>query len=44
MAATLPTEGFDAEAARAWLDFVASDAAFKILERYGFRRFVVKPQ
>jgi ABC-type Fe3+ transport system substrate-binding protein len=33
-----------AEAARAWLDFVASDAAFKILEQSGFRRFVVKPQ
>jgi ABC-type molybdate transport system substrate-binding protein len=33
-----------AEAARAWLDFVGSDAAFKILEHYGFRRFVVKPQ
>jgi ABC-type molybdate transport system substrate-binding protein len=32
------------EAARAWLDFVASDVAFKILERYGFNRFVVKPQ
>jgi molybdate transport system substrate-binding protein len=28
------------EAARAWLDFVASDFAFKIFERYGFRRFV----
>jgi molybdate transport system substrate-binding protein len=33
-----------AEAARAWLDFVGSDSAFKILEHYGFRRFVVKPQ
>jgi ABC-type molybdate transport system substrate-binding protein len=22
-----------------WLDFVASDAAFKILERYGFKQF-----
>jgi molybdate transport system substrate-binding protein len=32
------------EAARAWLDFVASDGAFRILERYGFKRFVVKPQ
>jgi molybdate transport system substrate-binding protein len=32
------------EAARAWLDFVGSDTAFKILERYGFKRFVVKPQ
>jgi ABC-type molybdate transport system substrate-binding protein len=33
-----------AEAARAWLDFVGSDGAFKILEHYGFRRFVAKPQ
>jgi ABC-type molybdate transport system substrate-binding protein len=33
-----------AQAARAWLDFVGSDSAFKILERYGFKRFVVKPQ
>jgi molybdate transport system substrate-binding protein len=33
-----------AEAARAWLDFVGSDDAFKILQRYGFKRFVVKPQ
>jgi ABC-type molybdate transport system substrate-binding protein len=32
------------QAARAWLDFVGSDGAFKILERYGFRRFVVTPQ
>jgi molybdate transport system substrate-binding protein len=32
------------QAARAWLDFVGSDNAFKILERYGFKRFVVKPQ
>jgi molybdate transport system substrate-binding protein len=32
------------EAARAWLDFVGSDNAFKILERYGFKRFVMKPQ
>src|SRR5215471_16599448 len=32
------------EAARAWLDFVRSDGAFRILEHYGFRRFVVKPQ
>jgi ABC-type molybdate transport system substrate-binding protein len=31
-------------AARAWLDFIRSDAAFKILERYGFRRFAAKPQ
>jgi molybdate transport system substrate-binding protein len=33
-----------ADAARAWLDFVGSDSAFKILEHYGFRRFVVRPQ
>jgi molybdate transport system substrate-binding protein len=33
-----------AEAARAWLDFVGSDRAFRILEHYGFRRFVAKPQ
>jgi ABC-type molybdate transport system substrate-binding protein len=32
------------EAARAWLDFVVSDVAFKILERYDFKRFVAKPQ
>jgi ABC-type molybdate transport system substrate-binding protein len=32
------------QAARAWLDFVGSDGAFKILERYGFGRFVVTPQ
>jgi molybdate transport system substrate-binding protein len=30
------------EAARAWLDFVRSDSAFKILERYGFRRVAAK--
>jgi ABC-type Fe3+ transport system substrate-binding protein len=33
-----------AQAARAWLDFVGSDDALKILQRYGFKRFVVKPQ
>jgi molybdate transport system substrate-binding protein len=33
-----------AQAARAWLDFLGSDNAFKILERYAFKRFVVKPQ
>jgi ABC-type molybdate transport system substrate-binding protein len=33
-----------AQAARAWLDFVGSDNAFKILARYGFKRFVMKPQ
>lgn len=26
------------EAARLWLDFIGSDAAFRILERYGFKR------
>lgn len=31
------------EAARAWLDFVSSDSAFKILERYGFKRFIMRP-
>jgi ABC-type molybdate transport system substrate-binding protein len=31
-------------AARAWLDFIGSDGAFKILEHYGFRRFAAKPQ
>jgi ABC-type molybdate transport system substrate-binding protein len=32
------------EGARAWLDFIGSDGAFKILERYSFKRFVAKPQ
>ena len=32
------------EAARAWLDFIASDVAFRVLKRYGFRRFVGKSQ
>jgi ABC-type molybdate transport system substrate-binding protein len=32
------------DAARAWLAFIASDDAFKILERYGFRRVVARPQ
>jgi len=32
------------EAARAWLDFIASDVAFRVLERYGFKRFLVKSQ
>jgi ABC-type molybdate transport system substrate-binding protein len=31
-------------AARAWLDFIGSDGAFRILEHYGFRRFAAKPQ
>lgn len=32
------------EAARAWLDFIRSDAAFKVLERYGLKRYEAKPQ
>jgi ABC-type molybdate transport system substrate-binding protein len=32
------------EAARAWLAFVTSDEAFKILDRYGFKRFVAPRQ
>jgi molybdate transport system substrate-binding protein len=32
------------EAARAWLDFIRSDAAFKVFERYGFKRYEAKPQ
>jgi len=32
------------EAARTWLAFIASDGAFKILEHYGFKRFVATPQ
>jgi molybdate transport system substrate-binding protein len=31
-------------AARAWLDFIGSDGAYKILEHYGFKRFAGKPQ
>ncbi len=27
------------EAARAWLDFIKSDAAFAVFERYGFKRY-----
>jgi molybdate transport system substrate-binding protein len=42
--ATMVAGAPHAQAARAWLDFVGSDNAFKILERYGFKRFVVKPQ
>ena len=30
------------DAARAWLDFLDSDSAFRILQRYGFRRFAAK--
>ena len=32
------------EAARAWLEFIRSDAAFKVFEPYGFRRYEAKPQ
>jgi ABC-type molybdate transport system substrate-binding protein len=32
------------EAARVWLDFIRSDVAFQVFERYGFRRFVERPQ
>src|SRR5215475_11597050 len=32
------------EAAQAWLAFVTSDEAFKILDHYGFKRFVAPPQ
>jgi ABC-type molybdate transport system substrate-binding protein len=32
------------EAARAWLAFITSDDAFKILDRYGFKRFVAPRQ
>jgi ABC-type Fe3+ transport system substrate-binding protein len=27
------------EAARAWLDFIGSDAAFKVMARYEFKRY-----
>jgi ABC-type molybdate transport system substrate-binding protein len=32
------------EAARAWLDFITSDAAFTAFEPFGFKRYVAKPQ
>jgi molybdate transport system substrate-binding protein len=32
------------EAARAWLDFIRSDNAFKAFDPYGFRRFVARPE
>jgi ABC-type molybdate transport system substrate-binding protein len=32
------------EAARAWLDFIRSDDAFKVFERYGFRRYTTKAE
>jgi ABC-type molybdate transport system substrate-binding protein len=31
------------EAARAWLEFIRSDAAFRVFEPYGFRRYEAKP-
>jgi ABC-type molybdate transport system substrate-binding protein len=30
------------EAARAWLEFIKSDAAFRVFEQYGFRRYEAK--
>jgi molybdate transport system substrate-binding protein len=32
------------EAARAWLEFIKSDAAFEVFRRYGFKRYDAKPQ
>jgi len=32
------------EAARTWLDFIGSDAAFKVMERYEFKRYDAKAQ
>jgi ABC-type molybdate transport system substrate-binding protein len=32
------------EAARAWLEFIKSDAAFRVFEQFGFRRYEAKPQ
>ena len=32
------------EAARAWLEFIKSDAAFRVFKQYGFRRYDAKPQ
>ena len=32
------------EAARAWLDFIGSDAAFRAFEPYGFKRFAATPR
>jgi ABC-type molybdate transport system substrate-binding protein len=31
------------DAVRVWLDFLRSDAAFKVLDHYGFKRFEPKP-
>jgi molybdate transport system substrate-binding protein len=33
-----------AEAAHAWLDFIRSDAAFRVFERYGFKRYEATPR
>jgi len=38
------TGGPHPEAARVWLDFIRSDVAFQVFERYGFRRFAERPQ
>jgi molybdate transport system substrate-binding protein len=32
------------EAARAWLDFIKSDAAFAVFERFGFKRYAPQPR
>jgi molybdate transport system substrate-binding protein len=32
------------EAVRMWLDFIESDVAFQVFERYGFKRFAERPQ
>jgi ABC-type molybdate transport system substrate-binding protein len=40
--AALVTGAPHPDAARAWLDYLDSDAAFRILQRYGFRRFAAK--
>lgn len=42
--AAMVTDAPHPDAARAWLEFIGSDAAFKIMERYGFKRFVATPQ
>jgi ABC-type molybdate transport system substrate-binding protein len=41
--AAMVTDAPRPEAARAWLAFIASDGAFKILEHYGFTRFAAEP-
>jgi molybdate transport system substrate-binding protein len=37
--AALVPDAPHAEAARAWLDFIKSDAAFAVFEQYGFKRY-----